>query len=61
MDHCSHIQATAVSKRSLQRIVLLFTKIGLRQGRGGRAQSVGKVVKEKHGSREREEAVEWDE
>lgn len=46
MDHCSHVQAAAVSKRSLQRIVLLFTKIGLRQGRGGRAQSVGKVGKE---------------
>jgi hypothetical protein len=51
MDHCSHIQATAVSKRSLQRIVLLFTKIGLRQGRGGRAQSVGKVGKEKNDNR----------
>lgn len=46
MDHCSHIQATAVSKRSFQRMNLLCTKIGLRQGREGRAQSVGKVGKE---------------
>lgn len=46
MDHCNHIQATAVSKRSFQRMNLLCTKIGLRQGREGRAQSVGKVGKE---------------